>query len=83
MKFTATLLAVKDMELSRNFYQEVFGLEVESDFMRISYSPAGSACKHSTHGKISSTKRMMTLLLRTMSVKSISKQMILMALLRD
>lgn len=32
MKFTAILLAVKDLEKSRRFYREVLGLEVESDF---------------------------------------------------
>ena len=32
MKYTGTLIAVKDMEKSRQFYHDVLGLEVATDF---------------------------------------------------
>lgn len=32
MKYTSTLIAVKNMELSKRFYQDVLGLKVTADF---------------------------------------------------
>ena len=32
MKYTSTLIAVQDMEKSRQFYHDVLGLNVASDF---------------------------------------------------
>ena len=32
MKYTSTLIAVKDIEKSKRFYYEVLGLDVISDF---------------------------------------------------
>ena len=32
MKYTSTLIAVKDMEISKGFYQDVLGLDVVADF---------------------------------------------------
>ena len=32
MKYTGTLIAVKDMEKSKQFYHDVLGMEVAADF---------------------------------------------------
>ena len=32
MKYTGTLIAVKDMEKSKRFYHDVLGMEVAADF---------------------------------------------------
>ena len=59
MKYTGTLIAVKDMEKSRQFYHDVLGLEVATDFGANVTLTGASFCRPWKHGSRSSIRAML------------------------
>lgn len=45
MKYTSTLLAVTDMEKSKQFYHDVLGLDIVADFAQMSHLLAALCCR--------------------------------------